>query len=37
MWIISEPYPRYFRSEENDIYASYDGIRWFWYGNTECC
>lgn len=22
-------YPIYFRSKGNDIYASYDGVRWF--------
>lgn len=32
-------YPIYFKSKANDIYiyASYDGVRWFWYGNMECC
>lgn len=27
----------YFKSKGNDVYASYDGIRWFWYGNMEYC
>lgn len=30
-------YLKYFKNEGNDIYASYDGSRWFWYGSTECC
>ena len=30
-------YPKYFKSKGNDIYASYDGVRWFWYENIECC
>lgn len=30
-------YPKYFKNKGNDIYASYDGKWWFWYGNTECC
>jgi len=30
-------YPIYFKSKGNYIYASYDGVRWFWYGNMECC
>ena len=29
--------PKYFRNKGNDIYASYDGKKWFLYGNTECC
>ena len=30
-------YPKYFKNKGNDIYASYDGIFWFWYANLECC
>ena len=30
-------YPKYFKNKGNDIYASHDGIRWFWYGNLEFC
>ena len=30
-------YPKYFRNTGNDIYASHDGVWWFWYANTECC
>lgn len=25
-------YSIYFKSKGNDIYASYEGVRWFWYG-----
>lgn len=35
--IHNNDYPKYFRNIGNDIYVSYDGIRWFWYANTECC
>lgn len=28
--------PRYFKTKGTDIYASYDGVRWFWYANVEC-
>ena len=35
--IYNNDYPKYFRNIGNDIYASYDGIWWFWYANTECC
>lgn len=30
-------YPKYFKNKGNDIYASYDGMRLFWYGNMEYC
>lgn len=30
-------YPIYFKSKDNDMYASYDSVRWFWYENMECC
>ena len=30
-------YPKYFRNKCNNIYASYDGKKWFLYGNLECC
>lgn len=30
-------YPKYFKNKGNDIYASYDGMLWFYYGNIECC
>lgn len=30
-------YPKYFRNTGNDIYASHNGVWWFWYANTECC
>lgn len=37
MEMKNNDYPIYFKSKDNDIYASYDGVRWFWYGNMECC
>lgn len=30
-------YPKYFKNKGNDIYASYDGMLWFYYGNIEYC
>lgn len=35
--IKNNDYPKYFKSKGNDIFASYDNIQWFWYGNIECC
>lgn len=29
--------PKYFKRVGNNIYASYDGIRWYGYANAECC
>lgn len=30
-------YPKYFKNKGDDIYASYDGVNWFWYANLGCC
>lgn len=30
-------YPKYFKNKGEDIYASYDGVNWFWYANLGCC
>ena len=37
MEMKNNDYPIYFKNKGNDVYASYDGIRWFWYGNMEYC
>lgn len=37
MEMKNNDYPKYFKSKGNDIYASYDGKKWFLYGNLECC
>lgn len=29
--------PKFYKVIGTDIYASYNGLRWFWYGSVDCC
>ena len=33
----SKVYPKFYKVVGTDIYASFNGLWWFWYGSVDCC